>query len=276
MPVYGLVFSMVDPVSRGVWQIFYNDYKPRLMKSVGDYEVYEANDQIAIRALTKDIVYLDEVEDLIQEIKSISELIFVSRHAMQNPRPMFTTHVTGNWSAAELGGKPNVISLANPHTITGLYRELCRLKNDFGLESFECYIEATHHGPTITSKPVTFIEQGSTEKEWSIEKGWELLYAVIRKFLDGKIISNAEPAISIGDLHYITFGERLLKGEADLGHAIPKYIKPVTEDMVIKAINMMTDRPVKAYVSWKSFKSDERKVIVDVLNKLNVKLIKRE
>lgn len=276
MPNYGLVFSMVDPVSRGVWQIFLNDYRPKLMKSVGDYEVYEAEGHVAIRALSKDIVYLDEVEEIVQGINGIDELIFISRHAMQNPRPMFTTHVTGNWGAAELGGKPGVVSLANPHTITALYRELCRVRGDFGLEHFECSIEATHHGPTITSRPVTFIEQGSTEKEWGIEKGWELLYTVVREFIDGKITSNAEPAISIGDLHYITFSERLLKGEADLGHAIPKYIKPITEDMIMKAVNMMTHRPVKAYVSWKSFKGDERRFITDVLSKLNVKLIKRE
>lgn len=275
MSGYGLVFSMVDPVSRGVWQIFLNDYKPRLIKTVGDYEIYDAGSNIIIRAMNKDIVYLDEVEELVQGF-NISELLFISRHAMQNPRPMFTTHVTGNWSTAELGGKAGVVSLANPHTITGLYRELCRLRSDFGLETFECYVEATHHGPTISSIPVTFIEQGSTESDWNVEKGWELLYTVVKKFLDGKITSNAEPAISIGDLHYITFGERLLRGEADLGHAIPKYIKPVTEDMIIKAVNMMTHKPVKAYVSWKSFKGEDRKLIVDILDKMKVKLIKRE
>ncbi|WP_069807223.1 D-aminoacyl-tRNA deacylase [Vulcanisaeta thermophila] len=273
---YALVFSMVDPVSRGVWQLFLNNHRPGLTRTIGDYEVYRAGDNVAIRALGKDIVYLDEVEDIINEVGGIDELVFISRHAMQNPRPMFTTHVTGNWGAAELGGRPGVVSLANPHTITAIFRELCRLRGEFGLESFECHVEATHHGPTITLKPVTFIEQGSTERDWGVERGWELLFTVVEELLEGKITSNAEPAISIGDLHYITFSERLLRGEADLGHSIPKYIRPVTEDMIVKAVTMMTHRPVKAYVNWKSFKGDERRVIVDVLNKLNVKLIKRE
>jgi D-aminoacyl-tRNA deacylase len=274
--VYGFVFSKVDVVSRGVWDLFNRDGELRYRSSVGDYEIYDLKGHIAFLALNRDIVYLDDVEDVINKLDTKpSELIFVSRHAMKNPRPMFTSHVTGNWGAAELGGKPNTVSLANPHTITAFYRELCRLRVDYGLDQFECYIEATHHGPTVMTIPVTFIEQGSSEKEWGVTRGWELLHNIVSEFIEGKLVSNYEPAISIGDLHYLTMGNRLLSGEADIGHAIPKYVSPITEDMIIKAVTMMTHKPVKAYVSWKAIDSKTRALVTEVLNKLGVKLIKR-
>jgi D-aminoacyl-tRNA deacylase len=274
--MYGLVFSKVDIVSRGVWELFNRDGALRFRLSIGDYEIYDLKGHLAFLALNKDIVYLDDLEDVINKLEvKPSELVFVSRHSMKNPRPMFTSHVTGNWGVAELGGKPNTVSLANPHTITAFYREFCRLRGDYGLDHFECHVEATHHGPTITTIPVTFIEQGSSEREWGIVKGWELLYYSINEFIDGRLTSNHEPAISIGDLHYLTMDNRLLSGEADVGHAIPKYVNPITEDMIIKAVNMMTDRPVKAYISWKALDSATRVLVTEVLNKLGVKIIKR-
>ncbi len=277
--MYGIVFSKVDVVSREVFELFSRDGGVlRYRMNLGDYEIYDLKGNLAFYALGKDIVYLDDLEDVILKMQERppQELIFVSRHAMRNPRPMFTTHVTGNWGAAELGGRPNTISLANPHTITAFYRELCRVRSDYGLEDFECHIEATHHGPTIESIPVTFVEQGSSEREWLISRGgWELLHYVVDEFLEGRLISNFEPAISIGDLHYLTMDNRLISGEADIGHAIPKYVTPITRDMIVKAVSMMTHRPVKAYVSWKAIDSETRKLVTEVLNELNVRLIKR-
>ncbi|ADY00586.1 tRNA_deacylase domain containing protein [Vulcanisaeta moutnovskia 768-28] len=274
--MYGIVFSKVDVVSRGVFELFSKNGYLRYRMSMGDYEIYDLRGNLAFYALSKDIVYLDDLEELLSKIpEKLQELIFVSRHEMRNPRPMFTSHVTGNWGAAELGGRPNTLSLANPHTITAFYRELCRVRSDYGLNNFECHVEATHHGPTIESIPVTFVEQGSSEKEWSISRGWELLYYVVNEFLEGRLISNNEPAISIGDLHYLTIDNRLINGEADIGHAIPKYITPITREMIIKAVNMMTHRPVKAYINWKAIDSEARRLATQVLNELNVRVIKR-
>ena len=274
--MYGIVFSKVDAVSRGVFELFNKDGVLRYRMGLGDYEIYDMEGNLAFYALNKDIVYLDDIEEVISRIgEKPKELIFVSRHEMRNPRPMFTSHVTGNWGAAELGGRPNTISLANPHTITAFYRELCKVRPDYGLENFECRIEATHHGPTIESIPVTFVEQGSSEREWSVSKGWELLHYVVNEFLEGRLVSNYEPAISIGDLHYLTIDNRLINGEADIGHAIPKYVTPITRDMIVKAVNMMTHKPVKAYVSWKAIDSEARKLVTEVLNELNVRIIKR-
>ncbi|BDR91276.1 D-aminoacyl-tRNA deacylase [Vulcanisaeta souniana] len=274
--MYGIVFSKVDPVSRGVFEIFNKNGNLKYRLNMGSYEVYDLGGNLAFYALDRDIVYLDDLEELLQRIpEKLQELIFVSRHAMKNPRPMFTSHVTGNWSTAELGGKPNTISLANPHTITAFYRELCRVRHEYGLENFECHVEATHHGPTIESMPVTFVEQGSSENDWSVSRGWELLYHVVNEFLDGKLVSNSEPSISIGDLHYLTMDNRIISGETDIGHAIPKYIKPVTEDMIIKAVKMMIDKPTKAYVSWKSIDNETRKVVTEALNRLGIRIIKR-
>ena len=274
--MYGVVFSKVDTVSRGVFELFSRNDGLRYRMSVGDYEVYDLGGNLVFYALSKDIVYLDDLEEVITKVQERpQELIFVSRHAMRNPRPMFTTHPTGNWGAAELGGRPNTLSLANPHTITAIYRELCRVKPDYGLEGFECRIESTHHGPTIESMPVTFVEQGSSEREWSMSRGWELLHYVVNEFLEGKLASNYEPAISIGDLHYLTIDNRLMSGEADVGHAIPKYVNPITREMIVKAVNMMTHRPVKAYVSWKAINSETRKLVTEVLNELNVRVVKR-
>ena len=271
-----VVFSLLDPVSRGVFELAMLELKPKPKLEFRDYTIYTLSSQgVLVVSRDRDILYLDDLPDALHGVCTLEEALFVSRHSMRNPRPMITVHPTGNWRDAPLGGRPSEISMCNPHTVTGLFRLANRLKVDYGLHSFECSIEATHHGPTITSVPVTFVELGSTEAEWGLRRGWELILELAKIFLTGSLGSSAEPAISIGDLHYTTLTERLLAGEADLGHSIPKYQLPLTEDMIKRAVRLMSDRPVKAYVSWKALSREDREVVERVLSIEGVRLVKR-
>jgi len=267
-----LVLSEADPVSRGVWGLLVSEMKPKLLDNRGDYSIYSIEGGVVFVARGRDILYLDDVEFLAEDY-GIDSLLFVSRHSMKNPRPMFTVHPTGNWSVAEMGGEPGKLSPCDPHILSGLFRELCRLIPSFGLD-FECSIEATHHGPTLSKIPLVFLEQGSTEVEWNLRKGWELILELIDRFLEG-IEDRYESAISIGDLHYSTLVDRLMRGEADLGHSIPKYISPLSDHMIRGAIEKTIDRPTKAYINWKSLEREDRELVVRVLGELNVRVIKR-
>jgi D-aminoacyl-tRNA deacylase len=272
--VRGLVFSELDPVSSGVWGIVRSELNPRHVGVHGDYSIYSLELGIAFIARGRDVVYLDDVEGLARD-HGVDSLLFISRHAMRNPRPMFTVHPTGNWASAELGGEPGKLSPCDPHALSSIFRRLCLLIPEFGLGDFQCSREATHHGPTLSRIPILFLEQGSTPKEWAMRRGWELILELSLEFLRGNTGDPHEPAISIGDLHYSTLTDRIMRGEADLGHSIPKYVSPMTPEMLRNAVEKTTARPVKAYVNWKSLERGDRELLLKVLGELNVRIIKR-
>ncbi len=183
--------------------------------------------------------------------------VFISRHEMANPRPLFAVHTPGSW--------PDV-SVANPSLVSELYRQLC--KSVYG--DFECVIEATHHLPNTSRVSAVFLEVGSGESQWRDRKAVSTLLSVLELVLARR--RGAENAtIAIGDLHYATVADMVASGAIDVGHVVPKYVE-ITLD-VVKNAYLKHATPVKrAVVFRKNVKNPHRNQIVEFLRERGVEV----
>ena len=130
-------------------------------------------------------------------------------------------------------------------------------------------MEATHHGPLI-EKPCLFIEIGSTEQEW---KDRRAAFVIAKTISD--TIENYEPnpyyetAIGIGGPHYCpAFNKLQLRSNIAVSHVIPKYVNPITEEMIVEAWQKTDEDPDFAIIDWKGVgNSENRQRITDALEK---------
>ena len=137
-------------------------------------------------------------------------------------------------------------------------------------------MEVTHHGPEI-NKPCCFIEIGSSEKEWQDEKAVKIIAETIKTAIE-KYKPNKEwvSCIAIGGKHYApSFNKIQLNSNYAISHIIPEYTLPLNEKMLNEAIEKTTPKPKTAILDWKAIgKSEERKEIISLLNKYNLKIIR--
>ncbi|XP_018723051.2 D-aminoacyl-tRNA deacylase-like [Eucalyptus grandis] len=102
--------------------------------------------------------------------ESVDGAIFLSRHVAASNRPALTIHPIGPPHLREdevllAGGRPGWAAPPNPR-IGPWLRLLNNIAESHSLvPEFEVTLEATHHGPEISS-PAMFIEIGSTEEYW--------------------------------------------------------------------------------------------------------------
>ncbi|MEM1597135.1 MAG: D-aminoacyl-tRNA deacylase [Pyrobaculum sp.] len=245
-----VVLSLADPVSR----TFLDLVGPLpVVESLGDVEVgkYRGVPVVIHRGEPTEFTREDVVE------RYGRWAVFISRHEMSNPRPMFTVHTPGTW--------PDV-SVANPRLVSSLYRALCRLAQ----EPFTCAIEATHHPPNTSRISATFLEVGSTEAEWTSRKAAEALLAALEKSNNGR--SGGVPTMVIGDLHYSTLGELVLGGGHDFGHVVPKYVD-ITAEAVESAYRKHTEQIRRVIMFRKNVKNPTRTHVVDFLKRQGVEVV---
>lgn len=249
--MYVIVASLNDPVSR----IFLDVIAPTpLVKTEGNIEIRKFVDFPVV-------VYRGEPTDFSREdiLASFGKYaIFISRHEMANPRPLFTVHTPGSW--------PDV-SISNPPLTSSIFRTLCKL----AYEPYTCAFEATHHTPNTSYVSATFVEVGSTENEWKDRKAVETLAQAVEEVLNSQIKPNT-PAMAIGDLHYVTVTDPVLKGELDLGHVIPKYVD-ISLQVVQNAYLKHTTPIERAILFKKNVKNPARSEIIEFLKSRGVEII---
>jgi len=241
--VYILVLSLGDPVSRT-----FLDLLPGtpLVETQGDVEVRRFRDLPLV-------IHRGEPTDFDREdvLASLGRYaVFISRHEMANPKPLFTVHTPGTW--------PDV-SLSNPHLTSALFRALCKA----AYEPYTCAFEATHHAPNTSVVSATFVEVGSTENEWRDRRAVGTLLQVVEETLGGTPQTNP-PTMVVGDLHYITVADMVLRGEVDVGHVVPKYVE-INPAAVQTAFRKHTAPVKRAVVFRKNVKNPARGEIVEFL-----------
>ncbi|HUS48939.1 MAG TPA: D-aminoacyl-tRNA deacylase, partial [Candidatus Paceibacterota bacterium] len=180
---------------------------------------------------------------------------------------MLSVHAPGNWRKAELGGKPERVCKTSSIILKTFFQEINKnIPKEWG-STLEC----THHGPYI-EKPCLFIEIGSSEKEWQDKKAGKIIAETIKQSIDSfnkkedkKFIS----AIGIGGPHYCpNFNKIQLNSCYALGHIIPEYALPLTEEMLQEAINKTIPKPEIILLDWKGLgKSEQRQQIIELLKK---------
>ncbi len=277
-----IAFSETDLFSKNVFQKFSKTDKLRLVKDLQELTLYELENVKILYDKVRDLPFIDYVQELKEKIPELSEvryIICVSRHEMKNPRPLLTVHTSGNWLKAEYGGIDNKVSLCDARLNSNLIRLMHKLALDMKInEKYNVAMEATHHGPSVDMY-VTFIEVGSTPSEWLDEKCHEvfihLLSYIIEKFDTLLRNDGREIYVNIGDLHYLTITNHVLNGEYDVGHTIPKYVKPSLEN-VSDAIVRTGPEVNGVIIHWKSVDRDVRELVVKVCEERRLKIIKRK
>ena len=228
-----------------------------------------------------------------------SEVIFPSRHSAASGNASLTLHPIGTMQVPhdevpEYGGRAADCPPPNPR-IAAWWRELNRVAQD--LDDFDLSLETTHHGPWIET-PSLFIEIGSTAETWGHIGAAKLLAGIIYRGLglDGGIglgtwDGDGRVVVTLGGGHYAPRGN-LLASHDDvwIGHMLATYALPFSKDENDNVIGMWENSIRKAISSTKSafpggevvcsmdkkaFKGWQRQAIRELLEELEVPLLKR-
>jgi D-aminoacyl-tRNA deacylase len=195
--------------------------------------------------------------------------IFASTHRSESAKPCFTAHTPGNWGEAGLGGSPKTLNIASASRLAAAVKRMKELSDASPLK-WEVAVEVDHHGPTL-SKPVLFVEIGSSEKEWGIEEAGRICAQGVIAAAGAQ--PAAEAAIGFGGTHYCPkFTSTVLSG-TPLGHIISGYSLErdgVSEEMVRQAIERNDCRITRALLDWKGITGEARRQLAACLDGLGM------
>ena len=205
--------------------------------------------------------YLDKLEtDLI---------IFASKHSSETKKPCLTVHSIGNFSSAQLGGKPKTLVKTSSLVMKNFYLNLLNETKQKNF-SFPVFLEQTHHGPFL-SKPCVYIEVGSSETEWQNQTAGEMISSVIMNSFSN-FNSIFKTAIGVGGTHYCPeFSKIEERTNIALSHILSKYYVDKTDFDLFSQMIEKTSEPVSlALIDWKGLVSEQRNKIISFCEKLNL------
>jgi len=265
-----LVYSTIDKASINIAN--------NIRKLTDRIKTYEPRNQIQAQEdvyfikIEEELVYSDWLESKIEA----SVVIFLSRHEARAKLPSLTVHAPGNWtSEVKLGGEAKRLT---PALATCMYRVLeflYREKAYYGLESWLCSYEATHHGPYFSKLPAFFVEIGSTEDEWVNEKAGELIAQAVIESIRSRRESN-DAAIGLGGPHYAPKITRIsLKNKLPVGHIAPRYVLDKIEpEMLYYAAERTVENASSVIVDWKGMNKKQRDLFLPYLESRGFKIVR--
>lgn len=216
-------------------------------------------------------VFQDELDKKLEAAGlPASLIIFASKHKSKEEINSLTVHCTGNSSGeARLGGHAKSLAVASPAAMKSILKEMKRLVEEKGLK-YDVTLEVTHHGPTELLVPSIYAEIGSTEIQWKDPEAGE----VAAKAILAVSLEKVPVAVGFGGGHYaMRQTGLLLETGISFGHNFPKYqLEFVDEDLVRQAVEKSNAE--FAYFDRKSMRSEEKKRISEILEKLGLKVLK--
>lgn len=205
-----------------------------------------------------------------EKIKEFDFVIFVSKHKSEKAGKTLSVHAPGNWKEIWGGGLPGRVSAASAAFQKHLFKTLYKNAKEADLiPKYDVTMEVTHHGPLI-DRPSVFIEVGGGEIEWKDRRASFCIAKTLRDALENwKENKYQEYAIGIGGGHYCpAFNKIQLTSNVGLAHIIPKYVEPITERMILEAVNNTIEEIDFAVVDWKGLgKAEERDKVIEILEK---------
>lgn len=239
--------------------------------------------------------------DLSDSVKHFS-IITASKHCSEKNTNSLTVHSVGLLNKKEL-------SYSDPFMQSLLLKNLSKFykinEHKFFSEiKFNVTFEATHHTPVL-ELPMTFIEIGSTENEWTNEFCGEIIAYTIQKsiseyndifncdnnfessseqkFIEKSKMNNFNLAVGIGGPHYCpNFTKFILddsKNDFFIGHIIAKYnLEFLNYDLLLNILNKsffnndslsIKNDFIKFYIilDWKGL-SKEKEKILDIIEEI--------
>lgn len=210
---------------------------------------------------------------------TVEAVVVFSRHRAESGRKSLTLHHPGNPTKETLGGQPETLAYSHPMLAKTLFQALREAALETGMTgSHEVVLEATHHGPTSPSKPVVFVELGSTPEDWRNPRGWEALALALVKALERGYYRGCKTAAAFGETHYpVKFTEiQLADGGFCIGHILSRYVFKSGVDLgvVRQALLKSSPRPVDvAIVRKKSLNSKALERVKTVADEAGVEVV---
>lgn len=226
--------------------------------------------QVFLEYIDRDPVYFED-----DHSKLFDSIVFVSKHSGKSDEPRLTVHVPGNLSGeAVLGGRPYELGLADPSRVKAALQALAEAARTMGLEDWHVSMEGTHHGPTSLRSPVTFVEIGSSESEWSNPMAGKALAVGAWAAALGR--GKGRVGVGFGGDHYCTRLTKVaLSCKIAVGHVIPRYqFSKVRFETIALAFERTNGDPPLGIVDWKGLKGKERRILLGFLKELNVEILK--
>jgi len=219
--------------------------------------------QMPVIELKKHPIYSENM-DKDSRLKNIDFIVFASTHKSEKNQPSLSLHAPGNWRGADFGGRMGKVCSTSAFVLKYLFQELN--KNAKELAGYEITLECTHHGPFIET-PCCFIEIGSTDKEWGDEGAGKVIAKTILSLQNYKQEKNWVPCIGVGGPHYCPgFNKIQLSSKYAIGHVVPGYVFPLTENMFKEAEKKTKEQIKEVLLDWKGCgKSEERQRVVEIV-----------
>lgn len=227
-----IVTSSEDPASMNI--------RARLLEKTGWSENGSLDGHPAMKKgdflmVQVDKIHLDEelIDERVSKALGVTAevVVFASRHRSESKIPTLTVHPIGNFSSADLGGRPGTLCKSSPQLMTSALRTLSARGRGLG---FNISFETTHHGPFVNS-PAFYIEIGSYEELWGREDAAE---AITESMLNIK--DEGYPVIvCAGGGHYAPrFTEVALSKKVAIGHMAANYaLEALKPDMIEQMAN---------------------------------------
>ncbi|MCY0867997.1 MAG: D-aminoacyl-tRNA deacylase [Desulfurococcus sp.] len=256
----GLVYSIRDPAGRGIAKHITESLNLHAVEKPGIPEYFEGNGFV-LAGFEEDVIYFDFLEE---KIPFASEYIVLSRHSSEAGVKSYTVHHTGNYGREALyGGKPMELGVASPVTAWRLLRLVKTHRDSYGRGEYYVGYEATHHGPTSLSKPVVFVEIGSTLDEWSDPVNHKVIGDAVMGFLLGWIKDDCRPVAGIGGGHYPRkHSEIALTQPVCYGHIMAKYsLENLSKQILKSMVERSIVKPEALVVEKKGTRLEHRALI---------------
>lgn len=230
--------------------------------------VYRYGDAI-LAFLNTESIFTSDLDERLE----IDEVIFASRHQSLTGKPTLCVHVPGNLGdEAVYGGRPREVAWANPLRVRMALRSL--YDNREKVPSYSISLEVTHHGPTEMSVPITFVEIGSSQKQWIDEVAGLVVAKAIFTALSGS--PRGRPAVGFGGTHYApTITRAVLEHDIAIGHIIPRYVLENVDVEMVRGILRKNIVPCKCGVlDWKGMKSNTRRLLLEILKGEGIEVVR--
>lgn len=226
------------------------------------------------------IKFFDNFLDIKDSELEDNEYIVLSSHKSETQKEdSISIHFPGNFNIAKLFGEDYKLSLANQEYFNKL---LYVLRNNLNFK-LKFWIEATHHGPSVSRK-IMFYEIGPNDSAYNNKEYIKYYLDCLDKSISIDVKYNNY--ILIGAPHYIDldFIERIEKKtslkDISFSHIIPKYalVELLNQDDIkikevfLEAINKSQTRNI--ILNSEYIKSKARiKEILNLIENLNIIII---
>jgi D-aminoacyl-tRNA deacylase len=186
--------------------------------------------------------------------------VFLSRHSAESGIASLTAHAPGNFSEAKFGGAPGELGRADPGLLKDYMVALSKRRAE--VPSYQITMEATHHGPTSLSRPVLFVELGSSEKYWGDKAAARVVAEALVDALTHRGIWD-KVAIAFGGTHYPEkFNGMVVDGDFAVSFVAPKYALEHVDERMVGQMIQKTTAPVRyALLDWKGLGPHKEKIL---------------